>query len=683
MKIGAQHASWIPTNAGITNNGMKSERSQKITIAILAVFLLITSSALIAKIFNISSIPINLQSKHGSPQINSNEPIDNRNTNAPVDTNLPTAALTADEVGITPNYQPTIKDGMVIFTGKPTISKDLDIWVTTINDATDPINRCNPNCSTNSKSGESWTVSIPDYIFSNGINSVGLSYSVVPEQSNYGKTNINFSLNIPELKTISVAWLTPSQTMPVKTVSGYIGTTISTMAEVGADPGSNEPSYMFVGSVTSGEYTGDRIYRIDNDCTLGCNSVDVLAVADSHQHKFHILTRYSSYWSDPQSPLAKISDTDDYTIILDLEAPAVIKLKKDGYVLTRMMSATGLADQKNAKKIGTAADGTIIYQYDDNRPAIRLKNGELIKYEMTIPFFDGRIPSITWIDGTTSGEDYSQLAQSGCGGTKWVIEPDSFKISSLIIAGRTANGDDVYITKDHSDVKALYDNWLTWMNNKDSYEQFLAQKPIFYWFDPFGRLVQWTTTKGMPQAECGKPVVYLYPTQTEQVSVKLGNNIIVKKSAPEYAEGWKVAAQPNGTLTTADGKTYPNLYWDGVGASYTAPTTGFVVAAKDVEATFKDKLSQLGLNAKEISDFNDFWLPIVTKSPYALISFVPQAEWSQAAPLAISPAPETMIRVFMDWKPLAFPINVAPQVLPPTPKRTGFIAVEWGGLLYK
>ena len=108
-----------------------------------------------------------------------------------------------------------------------------------------------------------------------------------------------------------------------------------------------------------------------------------------------------------------------------------------------------------------------------------------------------------------------------------------------------------------------------------------------------------------------------------------------------------------------------------------------MVARNNVEATFKSKLAQLGLNEKEIGDFNDFWLPIVTKSPYALISFVPQDEWSKAAPLAISPAPQTVIRVFMDWKPLSEPISIAPQTLPPTPVRTGFTAVEWGGLLYK
>ena len=655
---------------------MKNVRTQKILIVVLTLLLVVVSAALVRQIFFAEKpAPIAVT------------PVENQNLNTPpaADANLPVApSLTADEIGISPNYQPTIKENMVIFTGKPTINKDLNIWITAINGATDPINRCNPNCAANSKNGEPWTVSIPDYVFLNGNNSISMAYSITPEQSSYGKTDISFNLNIPELETISVNWLTPPQTVPVQQVSSYIGTPIKKISETASDPGSNEPSYVFVGTVTSGKYIGEKIFRVDNACTLGCVSVDALAVADSHQHKFHILKRYSNYWDDPESPLAKISDADDYTIIADLEAPAVIKLKKDGYTLTNMMAATGLADQKNAKKIGEAADGTNIFQYSDNRPAIRLKNGELIKYDMSIPFYNMRIPSITWSDGTTGGNDYTQETQSGCGGTAWMVKPDNFDVSKLILAGQTATNENVYFLKDHSDAKVLYDAWLTWMSSdKTTYEQFLAKKPIFYWKDPFGRWVEWETTTAIPQAECGKPVIYLYPTQTEAVSLKLGSNITVEKSAPQYDNSWNVVAEPNGTLTTIDGKTFPYLYWDGNGASYNTPTTGFVTASKNVEATFKSKLAQLGLNEKEIGDFNDFWLPIVTKSPYALISFVPQEEWSKAAPLSISPAPETLIRVFMDWKPLAEPISIAPQILPPTPVRTGFTAVEWGGLLYR
>ena len=667
---------------------MKNVRTQKILIAVLAILLVVVSGALATKFFLQPSRRPVPQPNHQA-RLNTNtstEQPTNENTNEATDSNTNTTigpSLSINDLGLPTNYQPVVKDGIVVFSGKST-TEDLEVWVNTINGTGDPVGRCYPNCSTSSKPGATWTISIPSYVFLNGDNHINLAFDLASAKNRYGSADLEFNLNIPELETISVDWLTPPQTEPVEKVSSYIGTTIKKISEIASDPGSNEPSYIFVGTVTSGKYSGDKIFRIDNACTLGCVSVDALAVADSRQHKFHILKRYSNSWDDPESPLTKISDADDYTTIADLESPAVIKLKKDGYALTKMMTATGLADQKNAKKIGEAADGTIIYQYSDNRPAIRLKNGELIKYDMSIPFYNTRIPSITWSDGTTGGNDYTQETQSGCGGTAWMVKPDNFDVSSLILAGQTSTNENVYFLKDHSDTKVLYDAWLTWMSSdKTTYEQFLAKKPIFYWKDPFGRWVEWETTTAIPQAECGKPVVYLYPTQTEAVSVKLGNNITVTKSEPIYQNGWNVTAEPNGTLTTADGKTFPYLYWDGKGASYDPQTTGFVVARNNVEATFKEKLARLGLNEKEIADFNEFWLPIVTKSPYALISFVPQAEWSKAAPLSISPAPNTVIRVFMDWKPLAEPIDVAPQILPPTPTRAGFTAVEWGGLLYR
>jgi len=218
---------------------------------------------------------------------------------------------------------------------------------------------------------------------------------------------------------------------------------------------------------------------------------------------------------------------------------------------------------------------------------------------------------------------------------------------------------------------------------KPDYAEFIKIRPFFFWEDPFGRIVRWSRVDLVPQAECGKPVVYLYPETTQQVSVKLGGNIEVTKSEPAYNNGWSVTAEPNGTLTTADGKTFPYLYWDGNGASYETPKSGFVIASRNLPMILREKLLQLGLNDNEIKDFSDFWIPYLVKSPYALISFVPQAEWNKAAPLAISPAPETVIRVFMDWKPLSQPIDIPEQILPPKPIRTGFTAVEWGGLLYK
>jgi hypothetical protein len=59
------------------------------------------------------------------------------------------------------------------------------------------------------------------------------------------------------------------------------------------------------------------------------------------------------------------------------------------------------------------------------------------------------------------------------------------------------------------------------------------------------------------QAECGKPVIYLYPTKDTTVSIKIGADIT--KSEPIYpATGWTVLAHPDGKLDY-QGISYPNL----------------------------------------------------------------------------------------------------------------------------
>ena len=72
-----------------------------------------------------------------------------------------------------------------------------------------------------------------------------------------------------------------------------------------------------------------------------------------------------------------------------------------------------------------------------------------------------------------------------------------------------------------------------------------------------------------------------------------------------------------------------------------------------------------------------YWLPRMQDNAYNLISF--QSErYTDAARLTIDPAPDSLLRVFMAWKPLAAPREIAPQSFEPF-ARKGFTAVEWGG----
>jgi hypothetical protein len=91
-------------------------------------------------------------------------------------------------------------------------------------------------------------------------------------------------------------------------------------------------------------------------------------------------------------------------------------------------------------------------------------------------------------------------------------------------------------------------------------------------------------------------------------------------------------------------------------------------------------LPHFGLSERETSDFKDYWVPRLQDAPYYLIHFLDEDLVNLMVPLKISPPPDTLIRVIMDWHPLRYPIPAAPVPLPAPRKREGFVVVEWGGL---
>lgn len=185
------------------------------------------------------------------------------------------------------------------------------------------------------------------------------------------------------------------------------------------------------------------------------------------------------------------------------------------------------------------------------------------------------------------------------------------------------------------------------------------------------------------EGEMAKPVIYLYPPTAQQVSVKVSPEGGLTKSIPAYGEGWVVTATPKGKLVTRDGHAYPYLFWESGLKERPAPLTeGFVVARADVKSFLERSMKQLGLNAQETADFMEFWLPRMTVKPWAAIRFVPKAEIDLAAPLEIKPTPDSIIRVLVDFRALDAPVKLQSQVLE-SGKRSGFAAVEWGGLLYR
>lgn len=302
----------------------------------------------------------------------------------------------------------------------------------------------------------------------------------------------------------------------------------------------------------------------------------------------------------------------------------------------------------------------------------------------------------TWNDGTLNTSSYSNEPDS-CGFHVYMNDvSDKINIEKdLKTLGKTQYGDVLYGLKNthQKAFKEVYEEAVTSYLDSDTKKpfsnetEFLALKPLVYWVDPLGRLIEFHNTDAIqPIGGCGKPVVYLYPEKATDVSVKVFPSEGVSVSDPEYGEGWKVTAQPDGTLTNhADGKEYPYLFWEGGSdVLYKTPEQGFVTSADDLEMFFDEKLSQLGLSAKESADFKEFWIPKMKESnkPYYFVTFLSRQQIDRLAPLQIEPKPDTVIRVMMDYQGLDAWKHVSGYTLH-APERRGFTAVEWGGRLQK
>ena len=181
----------------------------------------------------------------------------------------------------------------------------------------------------------------------------------------------------------------------------------------------------------------------------------------------------------------------------------------------------------------------------------------------------------------------------------------------------------------------------------------------------------------MEPGECYKPVIYLYPEEETEISVTLIPDGRLTCTYPAYNDGWTVTASPDGTLTDAKGQTYNYLYWEGETYARYDLSKGFCVKGEDTAVFLEDALGKLGLTRREANEFIVYWLPQMQDNPYNIIAFQTDI-YTNAAKLAVDPAPDTLIRVFMAWQASDTPVALENQELS-APDRTGFTVIEWGG----
>lgn len=506
---------------------------------------------------------------------------------------------------------------------------------------------------------------------------------------------VDTSVTVPKKTVVKVAPKTtgPTWNDPQKIADPGVFTNLKNYFG-GSYDSSLAPEFFKVGSDS-----GKDIILASVQCNGPCGPMPVLFLNDKPGH-YLLLSLHSpdvfddkgKYDGPDLSSKATMDTTTSYADILyqqsiTLDKVAVMNTDKSDKPFSTYQDDKNAPMQHYATtKFGEMlqrtlgkGDGFEVQEFILHRP-----DAAAVSYQLKPSFVaDDNVPHVTWTNGTTNTDAYREDGIGSCGSANGlaVLLAGS---QDLQAAGRTNTGETVYefSNPNNATLQYFYKQYSVDQDGKlvsgaVSLAQYRSNHGVFAYKDALGRYIVFSSMKYGAQAECGKPVIYLYPTQPTNVSVTV--DALITKSEPAYGNGWNVLANPNGQLTTG-GKSYDSLFWEGTGKQYPSVTSGFVVAQNNLTSTIHSQLLQLGLNNKEASDFMAFWMPRMPKSPYVRLTWFGTKEMNKLAPLHVNPQPDTMIRIFLDFEGLNQPINIPVQHLS-APLRQGFTLVEWGGLL--
>ena len=178
-----------------------------------------------------------------------------------------------------------------------------------------------------------------------------------------------------------------------------------------------------------------------------------------------------------------------------------------------------------------------------------------------------------------------------------------------------------------------------------------------------------------------KPVIYLYSDKELTLDMILKPKGDLSFSYPEYKNGWKLKVLPNAEISV-NGRNYPYLFWEGTlwkSKSVSDFNSGFLVKKGETVDFLEEKLSFMGFNQREITDFITFWAPSLETHERNFIHFVCGEDYDEeVAELELSVIPDSEIRINMFFAPVDNNFSIKEQQLRKF-ERKGFTLVEWGG----
>lgn len=178
-----------------------------------------------------------------------------------------------------------------------------------------------------------------------------------------------------------------------------------------------------------------------------------------------------------------------------------------------------------------------------------------------------------------------------------------------------------------------------------------------------------------------KPAIYLYPERETSINVQVAPSGPLTYSIPQYPKnGWQVTAFPDGVISS-NFRSFDYLYYEAEIPDnlIVKPQEGFSIKRPELKMFLTALLPKLGLNQKESRQFIDYWDQVLPLSNYVLVKVLPIANINTLAPLKVSPAPDTIIRVSLYFEARDEQILIDPPQITPV-KRGKFTIVEWGGM---
>ena len=172
-----------------------------------------------------------------------------------------------------------------------------------------------------------------------------------------------------------------------------------------------------------------------------------------------------------------------------------------------------------------------------------------------------------------------------------------------------------------------------------------------------------------------KPNIYIYPTNNIDLCVKIsfpmGGEIV--ESIPTYTEQWCVNIDTNGKIDNR----YDYLFYESKQPNTFQYEKGWCIARNDMNSFFESNMKQYNFSDAEISDFIEYWIPLLDENDYYMIYPQTNEIIDGIIKLNFSTQPNNVSRLFYG----VVGVNKHVEIEEPeieTFNRSGFHVVEWG-----